>query len=434
MKIKKLLGTLAVGTAMLTIAGTASAASLEANIYGSSAQYTFWNAQAVSYINSQSGCSGAAVQKTYDSHNAVTFATCGGNTYIIRVSSTASFDGILALNGDDSKASLAASSPSPSPKCVSGDTNYPGSSLEGYYRLMVDETSCGGATCTALKCERVNVAASDVAGVSFTQFSSGTTDGPQGGAEMTMSFSGISTAGLTTNPTIVVPFQFYVNQDVTNSSTGTGTNKTMSNMTRAMAVLLFSGQISNWNNFGPEFPNLPVVVCMRHAGSGTLATLQYAVVDGNGWGSGLNGYENNPNVPATYSAYSPIFYFNNSTSDEEYCVNSQAGAVGYFDADKIVGGSTDGTNGVPKGYPNARGVAYQGEYPTADSVANNRYDFWTNEQAYMNLSDPALTGVELTFINGLLACNTIPTAEVPFWVLQSNVNIQKSTDQAYLGN
>ena len=118
----------------------------------------------------------------------------------------------------------------------------------------------------------------------------------------------------------------------------------------------------------------------------------------------------------------------------EYCVNSQAGAVGYFDADKIVGGSTDGTNGIPKGYPNARGVAYQGEYPTADSVTNNRYDFWTNEQAYMNLSDPALTGAELTFINGLLACNTIPTAEQPFWVLQGAPNYTKSTDQAYLGN
>jgi len=430
MKIKKLLGTLAVGTAMLTIAGTASAASLEANIYGSSAQFTFWNAQAISYIQSQPGCSGTTpTQKTYDSSDEVTFATCGGNTYIIRVSSKASYDGILSLEGNGSLAGAAT--------CTSASNGYPGSSLAGYYRLMVDETSCSGATCTALKCARVNVGASDVGGPSFTQFSYGTTDGPQGGAELQMSFSGISTTGLTQNPTIVVPFQFYVNQDVTNSSTGTGTNKTMSNMTRAMAVLLFSGQISNWNQFGSEFPNLPVVLCMRHAGSGTLATLQYAVVGGNGWGGSLVAYENNPNVTTGSNAYSPYattVYFNNSTGDEEYCVNSQAGAVGYFDADKIVGGSTDGTNGVPKGYPNARGVAYQGEYPTADSITNSRYDFWTNEQAYMNLSDPALTGAELTFINGLLACTTIPSSETNFWVLQNNVNVQKSTDQAYLGN
>ena len=179
------------------------------------------------------------------------------------------------------------------------------------------------------------------------------------------------------------------------------------------------------------------MVCLRHAGSGTLATLDYAVVGGNGWGGSLPAYENNPNVTTgsnAYNAYATTVYFNNSTGDEEYCVDSQAGAIGYFDADKIVGGSTDGTNGVPKGYANARGIAYQGEYPTADSITNSRYDFWTNEWAYMNMNDPALTG-PTTFINGLLTyALAIPSIEANFWVLQNNMNFEKSTDQAYLGN
>src|SRR5208283_4266402 len=194
MKIKKLLGSLVAGTAMLAIAGMASAATYQANVYGASAQFTFWNLQAVSYIQSQPGCSGANVyQQQADSTDQVNFATCGGNTYIIRVSSKASYDGILAVKGDNSKAGSTA--------CLSTSTGYPGAALNPYYRLMTDETSCAGWTggsgsCTALKCVRVNVGASDVAGESFTQTSSGTTNGPAGGAQLTMSFNGISTSGL----------------------------------------------------------------------------------------------------------------------------------------------------------------------------------------------------------------------------------------------
>ena len=51
----------------------------------------------------------------------------------------------------------------------------------------------------------------------------------------------------------------------------------------------------------------------------------------------------------------------------------------------------DGTNGVPKGYPSTRGIAYQGEYPTADSIGNSRYDFWTNEWAFWNKNDTGMT-------------------------------------------
>jgi len=436
MKIKKLLGSLVAGTAMLAVAGIASAATTyEANLYGASAQFTFWNLQAVSYIQSQPGCSGATVrQPQFDSADQVNFATCGpnNNTYIIRVSSKASYDGILAVKGDNSLAGSEACTP----------TTYTDGGVAGNYRLMADETSCGtsGNSCSAQKCVRVNIGASDVAGESFTQTSSGTTNGPAGGAQLTMSFNGISTAGLKYIQPIVVPFQFWVHNDVTNSVSGTGTNKTMSNITRAMAVLLFSGEIAYWDQFGPNFPHLGVTLCLRHAGSGTAATLDYAVVKGNGWGGQLPTSENNPSVAATFSGAYPYIYFNNGTSAEEACVDTVSGAIGYFDADKIVGSTSgpggtnmDGTNGVPKGYPNTRGIAYQGEYPTAESIGNSRYDFWTNEWAFWNSNDTEMTSGSFAynFVNN--ASNAVPASEANFWMLQSNMNVEKTTDQAYLG-
>ena len=188
---------------------------------------------------------------------------------------------------------------------------------------MADETSCGnGTSCNALKCVRVNIGASDVAGESFTQTSNGTTNGPAGGAQLTMSFSGISTAGLKYMPPIVVPFQFFVHNDVTNSVSGTGANKTMSNITRAMAVLLFSGEIANWNQFGSNFPDLVVTLCYRHAGSGTAATLDYSVVRGNGWGGGLPTSENNPSVAATLVVPIHIFISITEQVTEEACVDA----------------------------------------------------------------------------------------------------------------
>lgn len=421
MKIKKVLKTLVVGTAMLAIAGTASAANYEVNIYGASAQFTFWNALAPDFIKAQTGCSSTTpTQKQYDGSNKVTFATCGGNSYVIRVSSKASFDGVLALKGDDSMATSGATKE----KCSAGDPNDPGASTRAYYRKMVDDTSCSGTTCTALKCVRVNLGASDVAGESFTQYSYGRLQGPAtpvSTAAIERSFNGISTSGLNSAKPFVVPFGFFVNTDVKKSGT------TIDNLTRMQAVLLFSGQVGNWQDFGTGYANVPVVLCLRHAGSGTHSTLDYAVVKGNGWGGALVGYENRSDDTDNYDSSMPATYFNDATGDELTCINGQTGAIGYADADKA-----DFTTHLVSGKSNILAIKYNGEYPSADSIKSGRYDFWTNEWAF---KDTTLSGSNLALVNSLLTFAAdpakIPAAETNFWVVQSGMTFEKATDQAY---
>jgi hypothetical protein len=419
MKIKKLLGTLVAGTAMLAIAVTASAATKEINIYGASAQFDFWNALASDFIKNQTGCSGATpIQKTYDSANKVTYATCGGNDYTIRVSSKASFDGILALKGDDSMASSGATKE----KCSAGDPGDPGASTRAYYRKMADETSGSGTTASALKCVRVNLGASDVAGESFTQYTYGRIDGPATAVTtdaIERSFTGINTTGIASAQPFVVPFAFFANTG--NATLNTAMND---NITRMQAVLLFSGQVTNWQDLGSSYPNLHTVLCLRHAGSGTHSTLDYAVVKGNGWGSGLASAENRPDDTGSYDSSMPDVYFNDGTTQMLNCLNGQTGAIGYADADKA-----DFTTHVVSGKA-VKAIKYQGEYASREAIKNGRYDFWTNEWAYKDS-----TYTDSTFMTALLTFaadpSKIPTSKTNFWAVQSEMKYEKATDQAY---
>lgn len=174
MNFKKIVISAFAGVSMLTaFVGAAPAAQVELNIYGASAQYLYWNAEAPLILANQ-GCTNIQ-QATKDSKNAITKATCGSDTLIYRVSSKASYDGPSALLGDDHFATVGINAE----KCSAGDPGDPGASLRPYYRKMVDETSCStwgtaaapaSAGCTALKCVRVTLGVSDVAAQSFTQF------------------------------------------------------------------------------------------------------------------------------------------------------------------------------------------------------------------------------------------------------------------------
>ena len=443
MNFKKIIATALVG-ATLAFAGIASAATIDINVYGASAQYTFWKAYAPVWIKTQSGCSAASptgAVATVDGNNAIVYATCGGNTYNIRVGNKASFDGPLSILGDDSQAG--------SGKCTSTSLGYPGSaSVAAHYRMMIDESTCSGASCTGLKCERITVGASDVAGESFTQYSEGALHGTReafNGDYLVRSFNGINTSSLTdatggcgtgshcAKP-FVVPFAFMVNNSVKESGL------TIDNLTRMQAVLLFSGQIADWSQFGVGFTPQHVAVCLRHSGSGTHATLDYAVIKGNGWGGVLSGLQNRPDDVANYDSTLPAIYFNDSTGDLLTCLNNTAGSVGYADADKAVSltvhtiktgsclAQLPSTSAID--CPNVTEIAYQGEYASADAIKNGRYDFWTNEWAY---KDPAYANQTLltNFVNGANAASNIPASEVPFWVVSGQKIFDKATDATY---
>ena len=453
MKIKKIIGSLAAGVAMLAVAGTALAdnPTYEINIYGASAQFTFWNAAVPNWIKSLTsstyGCSSSTTvtTSTFNSTNKVHTAACTNANIIVRVSSKASFDGILALKGDDSQAA----SGSTAEKCESGQAGYPTNASDApYYRKMADETSLSGGTIASLKCYRVTIGASDVAGASFKQSSNGSLNGTSAGAYTVRSFSGIDTTGLTAQKPFLVPFAFYVN--TSNSTLNTAMND---NISRMQAVLLFSGQIADWSQFGSSYPSLHTTVCLRHAGSGTHSTLDYAVLrggsvtgTGTNWGHTPATTQNTSfnattsSLLPTYDSTSPDIYFNDATGDELNCINNHEGAIGYADADKAWNSTTTSVNYNPiPGYANIKQLKYQGEYATADSIQHGRYDFWTNEFAYYDTTQLSTTMRNLVYSTGTpkgilkYVAGNIPASETYFWVYNNvaTMPFTKSTDKKY---
>ena len=413
MNIKKLLTTAVLGASLLSFAGIASADTYNINIWGASAQYKFWNFVAPNFIKAQTGCSDVTPAVATNGKNQITYADCGGNSYNIRVSSKASFDGVEAILGIDKDATSTGTSHE---KCLSTDTGYPGASLAPYYRRMVERNG-------SLACESITIGASDVAGESFTQYSFGSLYGPADAGNTDIverSFNSIHASSLPHANPFTVPFGFFIHNDVVVDSVP------IDNLTRMQAVLLFSGQITNWQDFGPSYPDLPAVICLRHAGSGTHATLDYAVVRGNGWGNSLVQFENRPDA-AGYTATLPKIYFNDGTGDLLACLENQAGSVGYADADQA-----DFYTHAVSGKPHVVAIAYQGEYPSADALMNGRYDFWTNEWAYKN---PTMVSALLSKVNNLLDFagnqSMIPDEEQNYWVVQSAMTFEKATDQQY---
>lgn len=467
-KMKNFVKAAIAGASMLAMVGTASAADVNINIYGASAQHLFWNDAADDFLTSK-GCTGV-VQDQFDSKHGITKGTCGSDTVYIRYSSKASFDGIRAMKGSG------------------GDPDGCGSP---YFRKMVDETTCpwdgvGGTNCLALKCVDVTLGASDVAGESFTQESHGQLKGHLGGGWIDRVFTGVDASGLTPYQPLVVPFGFFANNSVTKTkclgpdpteptadahkaiskwgyqcydpdedghsedcigyykcidgtcSGGVNAGQActranqcpdvdeantrceripLDNITRLMANMIFNGQAWYWTDFGAWYNSDPIVACLRHAGSGTHATLDYAVMRGNGWGWPLW---------TTESASDPTVWFNDGSSDEMKCIDQLAGAIGYADADQLAGSSN---------YPNVHALRY-GVEPTREKIRNGEYDFYSNQWMYEDPNEPNYSQTHPWVVNlYAFASNpaNIPVTKANYWATQGEMVFNKTSDQAYPG-
>jgi hypothetical protein len=469
----------AAGAALLAAAAMPAQAAREINIYGASAQYLFWNDLADNFLLSK-GCSNirqAQFEGTgpndsnYRKHGITLGTACteyGGNDVIIRYSAKASYDGIFAIQGDVRDGNQ------PLPAVISWASPNPNSCANNFERSMADETTISGSVVGARKCVRVNVGASDVAGKSFTQESHGANFGPNGGAMQDRVFpaKGIWTDGtwknyptdqnvyhLESNKPVVVPFGFFGNKAIKVQRCTAGTNAgemctdatqavdcpgstcaapaELDNVTRPMAVNIFSGQVWYWTDFGAGFSvrntsggelAADIVACMRHAGSGTHATLDYAVVKGNGWGALLAPTENSGG---------PTIWFNDGSGDEMKCVNgtipgfttgSDWGAIGYADADQSV-----------SSYTKTKAMKYQGMYGTRVNIRNGMYDFWAHQWLYYpGLEAPVVEPNYATthpVYEDLVAYASdpanIPSTKAKFWATANEMVYGKENDQSY---
>ncbi len=422
---KQIKTTALAGAAVLALSGAASAAVIDLNVYGASAQYLFWNAAAPTFLTSVRGCTATTQAVTTDGKNGITKGTgCDGtanNTINIRYSAKASYDGIRAVSNVD-----------PANTCA----GQPGQ------RPMIADVGN-----TATICQDVHLGASDVAGESFTQQSHGNLLGPNGGVPTDRVFTGIPTTGLTSYQPVVVPFGFFANKSVQVSTCASGANAgnlcttatevadcgavglcttgAMSNISREQAVQIFSGNAFAWTDFGASYSvtgdgTNTVVACFRHAGSGTHSTLDNAVMNSK-WGGPL---------AINQSTVAPIVYFNDGASDEMKCINGTTataltpGAIGYADGDQDL---TSFTNVVA--------LKYNGLLPRRNMIRNGAYDFFSNQWLYENPAKTPATSVQHTLITQLntFASNpaNIPATKKAFWASKGEMVWNKTTDQAY---
>lgn len=388
MNIRRVLTSAVIGLGAVAVAGAASAATYNINLYGASAEYLYWNDAADNFLTSK-GCTNVA-QASYDSKNGITKGSCGSDTVYIRYTSKASYDGIYAVKNEWDPNET-------SHQCTSASQ-----------RKLVDETSCTwGGSCTALKCQDVTLGASDVAGESFLQSSYGalsTTDSTW----TERSFSGIDTSSLVNYQPLVVPFAFYVNSAVTRN------DAVLTNVPRIMAVLIYSGQVYSWSDFGDEFDDKTIVRCLRHAGSGTHATLDLAVMH-NSWGGSL-----------LQEDYDGATFFNDGSSDMMKCINANGGystddggAIGYADADQSL-----------SSYTNVRQTKYNGEAATKYNIVNGLYDFWSAQWLF------AQSGEVNSWVTALTTYATkaanVPSTKSTYWAAAEEMKVEKTpSDSSY---
>ena len=208
--MKKAPKVLALGALLVAAAAPAAhAVTIDLNLYGASAQFSYWTAQASPFLTGKLGCAANPATATYT--NAADLNGNDGKHYIVegkncanvagapdvtfRVSNKASYDGIWAVQGvADTTTTWVA------PQTYACAANQ---------RPMLDAASDNGSIAgwQALKCKQVHIGASDTAAAAFNQYSEGNQLGPRGGTYIYRDFSAgpVSAAGLTVDTPLVVP-------------------------------------------------------------------------------------------------------------------------------------------------------------------------------------------------------------------------------------
>lgn len=478
-KLVKSVKTLTVATGILAMAGGAAhgATVKKVDLYGASAQYKFWTSAAPEYLQAR-GCStgdmyvgkaedlltdrDAGISICMGSAAFANLSTGSGtdgsipgvatdDTVVFTYTTFASFEGINAVKGVSDVDNCVTGDNTtqrkvPEPTDLSGWTAY---GTTGVENTLVD---------TDMACADVEMGASDVKAETFQQSSSGETLGPcDGGAYSSDVYNyTIDKATYEEREPIVVPFAFYVNAVSPHEVP-------FDNLTRLMATSLFSGQVADWNQFvvpgqaagdldgdgtanetaifktdGTGGDYLPVTVCLRHAGSGTHATIDAAVMRGD---YGL--------VSAERTSQYSLWYFNKGSSDMMKCVGGKAqgcddssctdgydgseveycngyGAVGYADSDKCCGSVDDGVPCDCKDGKVKR-VAYMGAKGDRANIVNGVYDFWSAQHVYTLKTDPDFTLADDLMDYASIPSN-IPSDRANWWAAQDEMKVEKATD------
>jgi len=452
--MKRLMIALAVGALVLSMAGLASAT--DVNIFGASAQFNFWSAQAPAYLTSASGadCTGAVTTANYvPSDNTPTGVYYHGAKYFIASASSCNAsvvpDGTLTIR-------VGAYDSCDGIQAILGITNLTDvAGCTGNERAMPSSTS--SPTIVSGNCYPITLGAADVDGTSIIESDISTQlDGPKGPVSPTYGYTlPGSTGGTkinldlgawnapaenytlgwtpvdTTSPSsvfvdyhpFVLPFGFFANKAIKTGDSSNLLAADLTNLTTNMVEEIFSGTATDWSQFGVApatctGSNCPITICLRQPGSGTFGLFDNGVQSTNTVGPGLPSFDVTGGTNA---------WFNNTSGDMMNCINSIPGAIGFADADQ--GNSAD-TFGP---------INFNGFSPTAVSgstsnpnVVNGLYDrFFSLEhifEAKANNPSNSHTVIENMVSWSYVQANN-PRKNV--WVISNTMQWHKSADDVY---
>jgi ABC-type phosphate transport system substrate-binding protein len=435
----------------------ASAATLEANFFGASAQGDFFTAAVPSYLgdavaNGGLGCTTVetatgevlipADGSTRDvviarGTNCAAKASAGvaaGDTVIMRYGAVASAEGAFVVNDDRQGVPN---------ECLA---------FNGGFRLLPDEALVFPGTTVSngqLKCVDVIAGASDVRAATFNQVNNFVgINGPCDATVTSQTALPVTlNAGISTRGPVIVPFSFWANANPANEIP-------FDDMTATRAALLFSGAVANWNVFKadldgdgtagegaflewdttgtqPRFTptagsgdSLPTTICHRLAGSGTRAAFEALFFFGTSFVAPAEGRIVGANFPA-------VFY-NRSSSQQMRCVGGGCtgsglilnpnfvqvageydggGAIGYQDSTKdslvAVGGEGVAQLGTSRG--NLKRMTFNGVGASKANLANGTYEYWTEQAVFIvdGAAQAPLANDYLDFISGVGALTAL---------------------------
>lgn len=446
--LKKILYSAISGACLMGMVATANADVYNVNIYGASAQYKFWTSAAPDFLLSR-GCAEADIRaakgEVDDKDHGIAWCagTVGvggvtgagmdvdgdgtaGDDVFIRYSANASYDGVNSVQniGDTMPG------PDQAAGCGNGE------------RLMADETAptwvlynaagdYDSSAINATACKDVNVGASDVAAETFNQESHGYTYGHIDYALATDSdpsndptyedryINGytIDASAFRNYRPLVVPFAFFANESVPFDC-----------VTRLMVTAIYSGQITNWGQFDPTGTiDQEIVVCLRHAGSGTHATLDAAIMRGDA--TLLKTQVDPSNINYSIFHTTPLVWFNAGSSDIMTCVDQNDGAIGYADADKNASDKFTNVKRMAYGYC-CGDITAPAIYK--DVYTNGKNEFWSNQWLYVSEAE----STELLDLIDLLDAfaadpANLPSSRADYWAAENEMDVIKTTDFAW---
>ncbi len=225
--------------------------------------------------------------------------------------------------------------------------------------------------------------------------------------------------------------------------------KPLDNVSRLMVLHIFSDAVYSWNDFGPSFPSLAIVKCMRHGGSGTHQTLINTVFRGDATLKNVTVMAPPPFADFGTDGKSYVWHYKSSSDLTRDCVAYYAGGIGYVDADKVLFRSKIGPTEEPSGHTSDGGIhqlMYQGIEPSRLAVANGKYNFWAAQYCFANTDNTESqggcyddAGNEASILNSIMAEAGNPTYLTPanygqrayFWATQNEMQVEKANEYAY---